>query len=151
MNKILGLLLIVGLMVFGCCGSTASQAEGNRPDPYAQFYGRTANVSSTYSIVFNKYSEELRSDETKDVTISFTAINDGTEQDSVNGGLFVTDDKGRNYQANPFLCSTLINPGLSAKVDCQFLEIPKDAKIVALKLGDSMFEKGKYTTLIEFT
>lgn len=147
---ILAILSVFGILFLaGCCGAAGpSSAAASKTDPYQKFYGQKADVSSTYTVQFDKYSEQLRSDGTKTVTITLTASNSGTEESSVENAIFISDDKGRNFEANPFLCSTLINPGLSKSIDCEFFDIPPDAKIVALKLGDSIGTKGKYTTLM---
>ncbi|HII53575.1 hypothetical protein AUJ13_02840 [Candidatus Micrarchaeota archaeon CG1_02_49_24] len=140
---------ILAVLLAGCCCITSSSLAENKSDPYQSFYGQKAAVSSTFELTLEKYSERLSTDNTKTVTVTFTATNSGTEQDDVNGGLFISDEQGRNYEANMFACSTLINPGLSKKIDCEFYEVPPSTKIVAVKMGDSIFNKGSYTKLFD--
>ncbi|HQT45460.1 MAG TPA: hypothetical protein PLO51_05760, partial [Candidatus Micrarchaeota archaeon] len=122
----------------------------DKADPYAKYYGQSADISSTLSLRFDKYYERTNSDGTKIVTLTFRVTNSGTEESSTTKALFISDENNRNFEANPWVCQTIVNPGLSKDIDCSFYDIPIDSKIVALKLGDSIGNKGKYTTLMTF-
>jgi len=146
-------LMIVGaLLVAGCCGPTyqASTAGQGGTDPYQKYYGTEKKVSSSLALKFDKYSESLHSDGTKTVKLTLTVTNTGTEKEDIGSALFVSDEAGRNFEANRFSCSALVNPGLSKEFDCSFYDVPPKSRIVAIKMGDSLYEKGKYTTLFAF-
>ncbi|MFH1306279.1 MAG: hypothetical protein ABIH83_01320, partial [Candidatus Micrarchaeota archaeon] len=141
-------LFVIGMLFLaGCCSQTVSNSA--KADPYEKYYGKTVKYGD-FTIQLDKYRESISGGE-KDITVTFTVLNDGAEKDSPGGAMFITDSNGRNYEANPFLCSMLINPGIEKTVDCKFLEIPVDAEIVAIKAGDSMFQKGSYITLFELS
>ena len=146
------LVIIGGLLFAGCCGSTykASNTGEGGTDPYQKYYGTEKKVSSSLALKFDGYKESLDSDGTKTVMLTLTVTNSGTEKEDVGSALFVSDEADRNFEANPFLCSALVNPGLSKQFDCSFFEVPPKSRIVAIKMGDSVMEKGKYTTLFAF-
>ena len=148
--SIAAVLLISAILIYGCCGATYSEAEKKAAEPYVKFYGMEKEISSTMKLKFDKYKESTGSDGTKDVTLTLTATNMGTEEENLGSALFISDEQGRNYEANPFLCSGSVNPGLAKQFDCKFLEIPPTSKIVTLKFGDSIFNKGHYTEIFRF-
>ena len=130
---ILGLILL--LSISGCCELTSSSSNSG-VDPYQSNYGKTA-VAGDFQFTLNQMKEYAPdNDGLQKYKVELTVKNNGKEEDSIPGAIYLVDTQGRYFEANYFSCIFLMNPGVQETDECDFYDVPGDAKISSIVIMD---------------